>query len=121
MASPNRHYTLTLTGFVQQIPIPSGTDGRVRWFSLQPGEANANPVYIGDGDTDTLSSTDYGTRLPASTAGVPPPPHIIGEFEDGAVNPNHTYVIGSNGEKLHIHYCMVGATATLLRRGGGGA
>lgn len=93
------HAVMTLSGSAEALSV-GGTSGRVRWCALQPGTANANPVFIGG---STVSSTDYGTRLPPASGGVPPPPHVIGEFDDGTVNLADIYVIGNAGEKLHIH------------------
>jgi hypothetical protein len=91
------HYTMTLSGSAETLPAL----GKVRWMSLQPGGANANPVYLGG---PGVSSTDYGTCLPAASGGIPPPPHVIGEFYDGAIAVADFYVIGTASQKLHIHY-----------------
>jgi hypothetical protein len=91
------HLVLTLSGSAQALTLPQ----KVRWVSLQPGAANANPVYIGG---EGVSSTDYGTRIPVSSGSVPPPPHVIAEFSDGTTQLSDIYVLGTNTEKLHVHY-----------------
>lgn len=98
-SSISQHFTLTLTGVAQVLPT-SVTPGAVRWLSMQPDAANANPVYLGG---TGVTAANYGTRIPAPVAGVPPPPHIIGEFQDGMVRLDAFYVIGTNTEKLHLH------------------
>ena len=92
----SEHRVLTLAGSAE----PLSSLGKVRWLSLQPGGANSNPVFIGG---PGVSSTDYGTRLPAASGGVPPPPHVIAEFYDGALSAQDIYVYGTAAEKLHIH------------------
>lgn len=91
---------LTLSGAAQPLPAFIGGSGLVRWLSLQPGAANANPVFLGGAG---VSTTVYGTRLPAAAAGVPPPPHIVAEFEDGALGADDFYVIGTLNDTLHVH------------------
>jgi hypothetical protein len=96
------HYTLTLDATVQSLPF---TD-RIRWFSVQPDNGNSNAVYMGGTNWaagGTLSSTDYGTCLPAPVGGVQPPPHIKAEFTDGSILANDVRFLGTNGEKVHIH------------------
>ena len=90
--------TVTLTGSAQALPITY--QGGIRWVSLQPGEGNVNPIYVGGVGVTALN---YGVRLPAPAAGIPPPPHIIGEFADGTVSISDIYVIGTLNEKLHLH------------------
>lgn len=92
------HATVTLTGSAQA--LTAVYQGGIRWVSLQPDPANVNPSYVGGSG---ITSADYGVRLPAPSAGIPPPPHIIGEFADGTVALSDIYVIGTVGEKLHLH------------------
>lgn len=92
----SQHFVVVLAGTAEALP----TGGKVRWISLQPGAANANPVFVGG---QTVSSTSYGTRLPVASGGVPPPPHIIAEFADGSVSLEELFVIGTAAEKLHVH------------------
>jgi hypothetical protein len=95
----SEHYTVTLSGSVQVLPTASG-GGKVRWLSLQPDGANANPVFLGG---PGLTTSDYGTRLPAASGGVPPAPHVIAEFSDGSMAVQDFYVLGTSTEKLHVH------------------
>jgi hypothetical protein len=95
------HYVVTLSGSAEALTPPGRLgDARIRWVSLQPGAANSNPVYVGG---PAVSATVYGTRLPAASGGIPPAPHVIAEFEDGAVQMADFYVIGTAAEKLHVH------------------
>lgn len=100
-ATRAEHFVVTLTGAAQrlatEIPLIDA-DVPVRVFSLQPGAANANPVYLG---ASGVSATDYGVRMPAAAAGVPPAPFLLGEFDDGTLNLGDLYVIGTADEKLH--------------------
>lgn len=93
----SRHVVVTLAGTAEALP---GGLGRLRWLSLQPGAANANPVFVGG---DNVTTVSYGTRLPPAAAGVPPAPHVIAEFEDGSMAPEEIFVIGTASEKLHVH------------------
>ena len=99
-AAISKHYTVTLTGSAQALPATGVSFGAVRWMSMQPDGANTNPIFLGGAGVTT---SDYGTRLPAGTAGIPPAPHIIAEFRDGMLRPEALYVIGTLNEKLHLH------------------
>lgn len=107
--SASYHVVITLSGVAEA--LPTGVWGpKVRWVSLQPGEANANPIYLGGA---AVSAISYGTRLPVASGGIPPPPHVIGEFQDGALRLASLYVLGTAGEKLHLHILSYeGASAT---------
>lgn len=93
-----QHVVVTLTGAAQALPAFTGA-ASVRWLSLQPGTANGSPVFVGGA---AVSNTSYGTRLPASVASEPCAPFIVGEFEDGTLDPTKMYVYGANNEKLHL-------------------
>ena len=109
MAAKIAHYVLTLTGAVQQLSsvLPALTGGLkagaydypCTFLTLQPGGGNANPIYVGD--DNAITSTDYGFRLEAATAGVPPAPFV---FDPGVgnVKVGDLFVLGTNGEKLHL-------------------
>lgn len=93
------HKVITLSGAAEQLPTGSW-GGPIRFVSLQPGAGNANPVYIGG--SSTLTSADYGVRLPAAAAGEPPAPYIVGEFKDGMVWERDIWVLGTASQKLHV-------------------
>ena len=95
-------YVLTLTGSAQALSAATNaTTATVRTVSLQPGVANANPIYIGDAN---VSSSAYGIRLPAPVASEPPAPVILGETQSqhGHFKLADVYVIGTNTEKVHL-------------------
>lgn len=103
------HYVLILTGAVQPLssvfPALSGGlksgayDYPCTFLTLQPGGANGNPIYLG-ADAN-VSSTVYGFRLEAATGGVPPAPFVFNP-PVGNVKLSDLYVLGANGEKLHL-------------------
>lgn len=91
------HVTVTLTASAAALPAR----GRVRWVSIQPGTANANPAFVGGAGVTT---SDFGTYLPASSGSVPSAPMVLGEFYDGAIKLEDIYVIGTASEKVHVQY-----------------
>lgn len=100
---------LTLTGSAQQLHTAVGVllqDDRTLWLSIQPDTANASPAYIGN--SATTSSSNCFVRLEAAAATVPPAPWQISEAIPGPaatssiLRLSDLYVIGANGEKLHI-------------------
>lgn len=94
------HKVITLTGVAQAVGEVFGLPtAAVRITTLQPGEANANPVYVGG---KGVTSTDYGVRLPASAAGVPSAPWDPSGGDDGTLDMGDVYVVGTLGEKLHV-------------------
>ena len=108
-----RHFNLTLDGTVQRLSnaLPDNTvggadDEALRVISLQPEGGNADPIFVGGGRKAaagaSLSSTDYGFRLEAATATIPPAPFILGEFETGPIRLSEFYVLGTADEILHI-------------------
>ncbi len=95
-----QHLVLTLSGVAQQLTTVDGI--KIRVVSVQPRGTNANAVFLGA--TSSVSSTDYGVRLPAASGSVPPAPFILGEFEDGSMALDDIWVLGTNGEHLHVLY-----------------
>jgi hypothetical protein len=96
------HYVLTLTGSAQALSTVSGaTVDTVRTVSMQPGTANANPVYVG---ASGVSSTVFGVRLEVPVTNIPPAPFMLGETQSqiGHFKLSDVYVIGTNAEKLHL-------------------
>jgi hypothetical protein len=67
--------------------------------SLQPGAANAAPVYLGDAD---VSATAYAVRLAAAVAGIPPAPYIVEGYDTGPFRLSDFWVRGADTETLHI-------------------
>lgn len=100
------HFVLTLDGNAQRLSavLPDAAAGGlhdrpVKAVSLQPAGANANPVYVGNAG---VSATDFGVRLEAGAAGVPPAPFVFGELQFGGLKLSELYVIGTNTQKLHL-------------------
>jgi len=101
------HYNLTLNGSPQQLSSvlaaetgASAANLGCRAVQLQPQGDNANPVYVGA--RSDVSATDYGFRLEAGTAGVPPAPWLLGEHDSGPLKLSDFWVIGTDAEVLHI-------------------
>lgn len=99
-----RDYTLTLTGVAQQLSSVladtqrGGTrDEAFRFLTLQPDKANTNDVYVGG--TSAVSSTLYGVRLDPTDTQVPTE---FGHYDSGPIKLSDFWVLGTNGEKLHI-------------------
>lgn len=105
MASARKaHYTLTFTGSVQSLLPPGTTDYRLRGFALTHDPGNANPFVKGGLNLagGTLSASDYGSKVPAPTGGVVPPPLVEDGFADGTILLSDVLVLGEPGEKLHV-------------------
>jgi hypothetical protein len=102
------HYVLTLNGTPQLLSsvLPgNGRDYPLCSISLQPRGTNGNPVYIGA--TSSLSTTDYGVKLEVPLSGIPPAPWER-EFSHGPLRLGSFYVLGTNGEFLHIFVTQYG-------------
>lgn len=96
------HCVLTLTGSAQALSTATGAPAEsIRTVTIQPGTANANPVFIGK---STVSTTDYGARLPAAVSNEPPAPIMIGDTQGqlGHFKMSDVYVRGTNTEKVHL-------------------
>jgi hypothetical protein len=97
-----RAHVLTLNGSAQSLStLSDALPYSIRTISLQPGGANAAPIYVGDAIT-TPSASSHGVRLEAATATIPPAPFVLGEFAPGWCTLADFRVIGANTEKLHI-------------------
>lgn len=101
-----KHFVLTLDGNVQSLlslianAIAGGpTDIAMITLTLQPGGANANPIFVGS--AADITSSDYGYRLEAAAAGVPPAPFVL-EFTRGVMRLSQIYVKGTATETLHV-------------------
>lgn len=104
-----QHFVLTLeTGVSKQLSsVLAGAENRQ--FSavwLQPRGTNAAPVYLGG--SATLSSSNFGVRLPAGITGEPPAPFNPGEFAGGPekfrtpLKLGDFWALGATGDFLHI-------------------
>lgn len=96
------HHVLTLNGSAQALATITGsTTKAIRTVTLQPGTANSEAVYVG---ASGVTTSDYGVRIPASVAGVPPPPLMLGETQSqyGHFKLSDVYVIGTSDETLHL-------------------
>lgn len=93
-----QHFVITLDGTPQQ--LVEGLTGinpiDVTDVHLQAGVANVNPIYIGG--SSTLTSTNYGVRIPAPVANEPSPPYPW-PTEDGVAN---LWILGTSTEKVHV-------------------
>lgn len=104
----NKHYVLALDGTAQQISsvLASGPNKRRSTVWMQPRVSNLNPVFLGT--DNTITSTNYGVRLPAPSAGDPPPPFNPGEFDGSPekyrspIRMSDFWVKGTAGEFLHL-------------------
>lgn len=95
-------YVLTLNGSAQSLgSVTNATEHAIRTVTLQAGTANANPFYIGD---SSVSTTDYGVRVPAPVTNEPSAPVILGETQStyGHFKLSDIYVRGTNNEKIHL-------------------
>lgn len=106
-----RHYTLTLNGSIQQLSgvfsagekesSPAGP--AIIGLSLQPNSSNANPVWVGGA---AVAANSAAIRLSSATGpgatGIPPAPWLRELSGSFPFKLGDYYVIGTNGEKLHI-------------------
>lgn len=104
-----RHAVLTLDGTAQQLSamltpnLPAkdvGQPGLIQIW-IQPGGTNANPVFIGG---PGVTTTDYGVRLNAAAAGVPPAPFSLCDHlpHPKFVTLADVYVIGTGAETVTV-------------------
>ena len=100
------HFVLTLSGSSEPVTTTARLRGKA--VTLQPGETNAGPVYVGGRNSAgavTVSASNYGVRLPIAAAGVPPPPYPVGpDIVDHLVVLSDIRVIGTAGDKLFVSY-----------------
>ena len=99
-------FVLTLDGTAQSLSSvladPADTraqDIALRTITLQGGPSNANPIFQGN---ENVTAALYSIRIPAASAGVPGAPLILGEHEVGVMRLSDFFVIGTDGETLHI-------------------
>lgn len=76
----------------------SSADVPLQSLSLQADGGNAGATFVGG---PTVSTTDYGIRIPAAAAGVPSAPERF-ELLARPVKLSEIYVVGSANEKLHV-------------------
>jgi len=95
------HYSITLDGSAQQVSDVLGPDDDDHpalsiQFEIQDDDTNA--AYVG-GD-DTVSATDYGTRIPPIAAGEPlVVPRI---FQGVKLRLREFWIIGTAADVVHI-------------------
>lgn len=98
-----RSFNLTLDGNAQQLSaalsLTAEKDVPIKAIVMQPHGTNAAVIYVGGSD---VSSTLYGWRLEAASAGIPPAPFILGEVANQIGRLSELYVKGTNTEILHI-------------------
>ena len=75
-------------------------DLALRRLDLQPRGTNAAPVYVGQ--DNTTSSTNYGVRLEAAVATIPPAPYPLGDFNAGPLHFSDVWALGTTGDFLHV-------------------
>jgi hypothetical protein len=90
-----------------QIPQPAQVGGpndlACNFLSLQPDGGGANAMFVGGSSATTTSN--YGVRLPAPAAGVPPAPYVLGAWSDkGPVKLSNVFIVGTAGETIHVLY-----------------
>ena len=93
------HFEVEVTASAAALTALAGNKS-IRWISIQPDGANVGAVYIGGAG---VTSSSYGSKLPAPVDGIPPPPFIIGEFEDGTMGPQNIYIVGTADDSVHVH------------------
>lgn len=94
------HFTVTLTGSAQRLGAGLNFSNVLAFLSIQMDPANTHVAYVG-GNQATLSSSDYGYRLEIPPSSIPYAPSIL-EFSGGRISMDDFFVLGTNGEKLHI-------------------
>jgi hypothetical protein len=104
VAIKQTHWTgvIEFTGAAQSLVSALFASGHtwLRDIALTAGPANANPFYIGH--DANLTSANFGTRIPAPTAGEPVAPYIREGFAPGTVRLEEFFVLGTAGQKVHI-------------------
>lgn len=104
-------FVLTLeTGVAKHLSdllIGAERDSQRACLWMQPRATNTQPIYLSD--DNSVSSTDYGVRLEAPLAGIPPAPFNPGEFVIaagyGAKSPiklSNLWALGTTGDFMHI-------------------
>ena len=94
------HITLTLTGVAQPLqaaPAAGSPSTNCREVHIQNTKNNSD-VFVGG---STVSTTDYGFALVSSST---VPAEIVMRPAGHNVNLSSTYVIGTNGNVIHIIY-----------------
>lgn len=102
------HFVTTFGAATQ----PLTTDRKIvgSQIYVQADEGNSNEFFIGgvnSAGTQAVSSTDYGTRIPAPDAdGNPAAPYPIDPWNTKGLMLalNDVWVKGTNGEKVAVSY-----------------
>lgn len=100
-----RHYSLTLDGSAQQLSdvlanteVGGPDDVPLLEVCLEIQDDDTNPIYVG-GD-NTVSVTDYGTRVPPIAAAEPlVVPRV---FQGVKLHLSDFWVIGTAADVLHV-------------------
>ena len=104
MAVKQTHWTgvIEFTGAAQSLASGLFASGKtwLRDISLTADEANSNPFKVGH--DATLTTANWGTRIPAPTSGEPVAPYMREGFAPGMVRLEEFWVIGTVGEKVHV-------------------
>lgn len=103
---PFKQFVHTLNGSAQQLStVFSAADKQatnkgpsIISLTLQPNSSNADKVWVG---SSAVSTQAYAFRMEAAAAGIPPAPFVL-ELGQGQVSLDDLYVIGANGEKVHV-------------------
>jgi hypothetical protein len=96
-AGPFESFTVTLTGSAQALATAAQSK-RLREIHIQGDPENANGFWIGGPEL----TADNGIWVPAPVAGDPGPPIIFDGFADGSVAADTIYVLGTNGQTVHV-------------------
>lgn len=87
--------TVTLGASAQSLDPSPTIPKPIVWMAIENEASNA-VVYVGK--DNTVSSTNYGKTIPASST----VPQIIGCGDNGKFNLQDVWVSGTNGQKIHI-------------------
>lgn len=98
---PVNHYTVTIsvtTSFQLSSVVTVGDP--IKFIALQADAGNAGAIFVG-GTAGTLSSSDYGIRIPVPVTSVPAAPIQIGPHP-GLLSAGEIYIVGTTTDKLHV-------------------
>jgi hypothetical protein len=107
-----KHYTFTLGASATTLaallatadatdPYGGATGKAVRQLSLQPDVSNSNPIYLG-GSNAALTTSNYGLRLEAPVAAIPPAPFLFETAWEAPIRLADVSILGTVSEKVHV-------------------